>query len=151
MFEVDELVNEAWIAIHELDEIRYVSQSIRWAMINYMRSQWQQKHRGKKSVKISTVDKEIAEGIFLRDTIIAQKSERKKNFEDKDYVYFFVKKGNLTLAEWSLIYQRYYQGLTIKRIAEINKCSAPTIHEKLGNILNKLKRLTGAALSRMIG
>lgn len=144
-FEHWELISEAWLAIHDLAIPRFASAGIRWGMINYVRRQYMQDHRGKPKSKIQSIDEEIVKNLFLSGIIVAPKDKRAQTKEDTEYIQCLLWYSRISLADRLLIHQRYFQGLQIKQIAKIHGYSKTTIINKLHKIIGRLKYVAGAA------
>lgn len=144
-FEHDELVNEAWIKIHELNIPQFASAGIRWAMQSYIKHEYMQDHRGKPKSVIQSIDEEIMQNLFLSGTISAPKDRRLQIAEDVEYAHSLLCNPNISLADRLLIDQRYIQGLWLSQIAKIHGCTKANISYKLRKIMDKLKFVAGAA------
>jgi hypothetical protein len=144
-FEKWELINEAWIRIYGLENPKWASAGIRWAMQSYMLQQRQQDHRGKVGSKIRSIDEELAEGLFCKGLLTAPKDTQLQVAEDVEYAHCLLRNPNVSLADKLLIDQRYFQGLEQGQIAKIHGCAKSNISYKLSRVLRNLKSLAGAA------
>lgn len=134
-FEHDELVNEAWIAVRNLDRIEFASQGIRWAMLTYIKKERAKAHKGSKKAVICSID-DVLLKIIIKDP---------KNFlqtiEDSDLVSGILIKSGLDMKDRILIDLLYFRGWTQKKIAELRGCTRQNINMRLDIILEKLNRV----------
>ncbi len=144
-FERWELVNEAWIKIYPLEIPAFASAGIRWAMITYKKLQYAQDHKGSSTIMVSSIDDEIADGLFSKNILITPKDRQKKNLEDTDYVNYLLRSPALSLSDKLLIDQRFFQGLTLRQIGRIYSVTYEAVRLRLEKILDKLKRISEAA------
>jgi DNA-directed RNA polymerase specialized sigma subunit len=135
-FEIDELVNEAWIAIYGLETIEFASQGIRWAMLSYKKRQYMQDHRGLRSSVIGSIDDGIIEGLIHKNILFAP--DKRKEIEDRDCVKHLLRNAKLSMKDRLLIDQRYYQGLSMVEMAKIHNCTKQNIYFCLDKIKAKL-------------
>lgn len=140
-FEHNELVNQAWIAINDLTIPEFASAGIRWAMQSYMDRQYRQDHRGKIGSVIQSIEDEIIEGVFLKDNFVGPKNKRNRDFENRDYVRYLLRNGNLSLSDRLLLDQRFYQEMRVRDIAKVHNCTVTNIHYRLRRIAGKLRKI----------
>ncbi len=136
-FEHWELINEAWLKIHDLTEPKFSSAGIRWAIQHYIDEQYRQDYRGKPESKIQSIDTEVLEGLFFKDTLAAPENN---TLENADFVDCLLHCSKLTLADKLFIDQRYFQNLKLKQLTQLYGCSFQNIYYKLNRIIDKLRK-----------
>ncbi len=143
-FEHWELVNEAWLGIYDLTIPQFASNGIRWAILRYKQKKYRRKYRGSgraKGITIQSIDEEITNNIFCKDTLMAPLSKKMKNIDDSDYVTHLLHNPKLSLANKLLIDQRYFQDLTLTQIGKIHGRTKEAIRirlKKLNDILRAI-------------
>lgn len=133
-----ELVNEAWIKVHSLNNIEFASQGIKWAMIQYRDKMYRQRKRRNLDASITSIDADALDTLCRKDLIF----DTLNCFKDIDNIdQLTVISRNLSLDERLLIDQRYYQELKLKEIAYIHGVKKQAIAMRLAKIIEKMKRI----------
>jgi len=144
-FEHWELVSEAWIGIQDYTNPKFASAGIRWAMQKYIRETIGQNHRGCKKSIIQSIDEEIMDNLFCKDTLVAPVDKRTEDNENTNYVNCLLNDHRLSLADKLLLDQRYFQGLTLRQIGEIHEYTFEAIRQRLNRIIIALKKIAKVA------
>ena len=132
-----ELINEAWLRIHNLNEPKYLSNGIRWAMHNYIKESIAQTKRGRQKAQIASIDEDINNIFCHKDNIF----DPLNNYTDVDNLDELEHLGKkLTLSERLLLDQRYYQGMKLEEIGKMYGVTRQAILMKLQRILKKMKK-----------
>lgn len=133
-----ELISEAWIAVHNLNEPKYLSNGIRWAMKSYRINSLNWRRRGNPRASIVSLDNEMNEMFCLKDCIFDPLNQYSV-VDNADEIKYLGR--NITLKNRLLLDQRYYQGLTLQEIGLIHSCTKSMIKWRLDRILEMLKQV----------
>lgn len=116
-----ELVSEAWLRIHELNEIKFACQGIRWAIANYKSEQRSLTHRRNRGSRFVP----LYEGIEFCGGGI-----------DVDYLVWFF--GDLAPDEFGIVMYRL-KGFNLREIAGFYGLSYERIRQKSRLLESKLR------------
>lgn len=139
-FEHDELINEAWMVVYKLDNIRFASQGIRWAMLHYIQIERAKAHKGNSKAVLCSIEKEMGIGILLKD-IFAHPKNYLQTTEDKDLISGILRNANLNMRDRILLDVLFYRGWTQVKIAKLRGCTRQAISLHLDRIIQKLTRV----------
>lgn len=134
--ERNELINEAWIAMHDIENPKYIANAVKWAMMNYMRQEKIRYRYFNQNAVFVSIDKQITEIFSLKDCIFDPLNDF-EGVENSDQLKHISRR--LSLAERLLLDQRYYQELTLRNIAKIHGVTGERIRQRLDKIISKLK------------
>ena len=141
-FEHWELVNAGWLIVRKITNPKYASASIRWAMMNYMRQQRNQRNRVNSKSKKCSLEIELSS-----DDIIAVKIDNKQQTdnENNEFLYDLLSKSRLKPEEKTLLIQYYFERLPAIKIAEIEGVTRVRIYQRLRKIIDKIRRVAKVA------
>ncbi len=142
-FEHWELVNEAWIAVHEMDEIKLARVAIPWRMLDYMRAENKFKNRGryrstKQTMRVVSLYTPITENLMLKD-MIARPKKYNAIVDNQDTIDWLADNGRLSIDERIMLDMRFYKCMLHIEIARALHCTESRISQRLSIIIKKLQ------------
>jgi RNA polymerase sigma factor (sigma-70 family) len=141
-FEHWELINEAWIKVHGLPHIEYMSQGIRWAMSIYKRIEYARDHHRNPDARVidfSTATGGNEKDAAIKAMLIAVFDRHEQQIEDKDTISYLVyKAAKLPMKDRILIDMHYCRHMSYRSIAALYGCSYEWIRQRMLRILERL-------------
>lgn len=142
-FEHWELVNEAWIAVHEMKHIKLARMAIPWRMLDYMRTENKFKNRGrycstKHTMKVVSLYTPIYENLMIKD-VIARPKKYNDIVDNQDTINWLADNGRLSIHERLMLDMRFHKGMTQKEVGIELHCTESRISQRLTIIMLKLQ------------
>ena len=142
-FEHWELINEAWLVVQGLSTTYWAKNSVSWAMLNYITAQSQLAKRGNPNANIVSLsapeEGEEPEESFLLSIMDGGVNPTLSSIERKDFVKFLW--DNTTLDEQDLIQQRFYEGLSVRQIAQKFQITPECVYQRIERVFTRIKEL----------
>lgn len=153
-FEHWELVNEAWIAVHQMSNIKLVMLAIPYRMIDYMRRETQYRFRrnhnkggGKRIGFISLYHPVGIEGMTIKDVIENPKCYN-GDTDNIDTINWLMCHSGLSMRDRLILDMRFHKGMTCKEIGAAVGIDKNFVSQQFRLI--KLKMTTAARRLEMV-
>lgn len=138
-FEHWELINEAWMAVHRLNNIKFASQGIRWAMLVYKKKENQHRRYGSSSAVILPLETNMGINKLVMN-MTAKPIKSMSDMDNIDTISWLANNACLSLDERMVIDQRFGKGMTMESIACDRQCSHQNVYDLIERIIAKLCR-----------